>query len=206
MDHAHILQEHGFNDPDAIKDTALAYVYEINGVMFDDDSPFDLSNSTISDNVDDSSIPIRCMLYLKENQNIDDACRYLMDKWYHYLYQSDAMFESIQKRVFAVGVEIDILTISKTTACSIEFRIADMPSIFISKPSMPGKFDAVYCEVDIRDGYHAIAHDSDPYTAVTISKQGTSLFTAYVGDHNESIPLIEKNLEKYLAQILKDEV
>lgn len=73
-------------------------------------------------------------------------------------------------------------------------------NIFVSKPTMPGEFDAVYEEVELRDGYKAIASDSDPYTRITVLKDDTPLFSAYVGDHSAAMPTIEENIENYIAQ------
>lgn len=75
--------------------------------------------------------------------------------------------------------------------------------IFVSKPSMPGQFDAVYAEVELRDGYRAIASDSDPYTRITVLKDETPLFSALVADHKTAIPTIEENIEAYIAEVEK---
>jgi hypothetical protein len=69
------------------------------------------------------------------------------------------------------------------------------------KPMMPGKYDAIYDEIDLRDGYRAIAYDSDPYTEVTVLRKDVPLFTVLVGDYKVAISTIEKNIENYLQQV-----
>lgn len=77
----------------------------------------------------------------------------------------------------------------------------ELETFRLSKPMMPGKFDAIYADVDLRDGYRAIAYDSDPYTEVTVLRGDTPLFTVLVADYRVALPVIEQNIENCLEQV-----
>lgn len=70
-----------------------------------------------------------------------------------------------------------------------------------SRPTMPGKFDTVYAEIRLRDGYSAIAFDSDPYVMVTVLEGDQPLFTVGVASYKSTMDQIEANIEQYVAEV-----
>jgi hypothetical protein len=119
-----ILKTHGFSSlTEDLHNTITAYTYEINGVLFDEDSPFDANESETRSQPEDLNTLVYCTLRLKTDSNIHDAINYLISKWYKLLRQSNPIFENIETTLLENGTQIRILTISEHTACTIEFKI-----------------------------------------------------------------------------------
>lgn len=119
-----ILKSYGFSSlTEDLRNTITAYTYEINGVLFDEDSPFSTNESETRSQPEDLNTLVYCTLRLKTDSNIHDAINYLISKWYRWLRQSNPIYENIETTPLDNGTRIRILTISEHTACTIEFKI-----------------------------------------------------------------------------------
>jgi len=128
IEYATTLNDYGFTtNTDDLYDTITAYVYEINGVLFDEDSPFIADKSETLRQPNNLNSLVHCTLPLKAGGNISEALSYLIAKWYQWLRQSNPILENIESIPCDEGTRIRILTIAEYTACTIEFKIIQHP-------------------------------------------------------------------------------
>ena len=124
LEYTEILNTHGFSSlTEDLHNTITAYIYEIDGVLFDEDSPFIADKSETLRQTDDLNNLICCTLQLKVGVGTHDGISYLISKWYSCLRQSTPTFENIERTPCDDGARIRILTISEHTACTIDFTI-----------------------------------------------------------------------------------
>ncbi len=126
IDYAAILREHGFSEvTDELCNTITAFDYEVNGVLFDDDSPFDMEKSDTRRHYTDLNCMLSCSLVLKPGRAADSAVGYLVGKWFSWLRYQNPEYENIERITKADGVSVHILTIASSgqNACSIGFDI-----------------------------------------------------------------------------------
>ena len=123
IDYASLLNEHGFSTDTDFSDTVTAFDYEINGVLFDEDSPFELEQSETTRKHDILDNLVCSRLVLKSGENLSRAPEYLMSKWYQWLRQSDPVLENFEFLKMENGLLCRILTISEQTACTFRFEI-----------------------------------------------------------------------------------
>jgi len=118
-----ILKEHGLESIPEADDTALAFYHEIHNTIFDENTPFNIEESSIEDNPNDESAMITCHLQLQKGVSGHEGVSYLMSKWYGRLSYSPAVFESVQRRDSDDEIKIEIFTLSKGSGCSFLFVI-----------------------------------------------------------------------------------
>ncbi len=124
IEYAIILKDHGFTSiTDDMHHTIAAYDHEINGVLFDDNSPFIAETSETLRQPSNFNCLISCTLPLKPGASMYEATGYLINMWYRWLRQKSPVLENIETMRYNGGIRVRVLTISKHTACSIEFII-----------------------------------------------------------------------------------
>ncbi|NVK41162.1 MAG: hypothetical protein HWE39_07945 [Oceanospirillaceae bacterium] len=126
IDYAAILRENGFvAECDDLYDSLTGFGHEINDVLHDDGSPFDVEKSEIRRQPQDLNCLLYCSLVLKTGIQPDQGVRYLIDKWHSWLRYANPLYENIERTAKADGTSLRILTISRgrETACSIGFDI-----------------------------------------------------------------------------------
>jgi len=121
-----ILKEHGLVAIPEADETALAFYHEIHNTIFDENTPFNIKESSIAKDPNDESAMITCHLQLQMGVSGHEGVSYLMSKWYQYLSYSSAVFESVQRRDSDDEIKIEIFTLSKESGCSFLFVINDL--------------------------------------------------------------------------------
>lgn len=122
--YASILANLGFvAGDDELSNTVTAFIHEIGGVLFDEDSPFLLDKSEFNPQYDNLNSLVLSRLYVKENISTDSAVCYLMTIWYRWLRYDAPTLESIEITPLDTGVRVRMLTVSTSAecACSLEF-------------------------------------------------------------------------------------
>ncbi len=126
IDYAAILREHGFvAESDSLHDSLTGFHYEIDDLLHNDDSPFDVDKSAIQRQPHNLDCLLSCSLTLKPGENVDSGVRFLMGKWQSWLCYQNPAYESIERLATAEGAVVRMLTISGSgqTACSISFEL-----------------------------------------------------------------------------------
>lgn len=122
--YASILASLGFAaGDDELSNTVTAFIYEIGGTLFDEDSPFLIDKSEFYPQYDNLNSLVLSRLYVKENISTDSAVCYLMTIWYRWLRYAVPTLENIEMTPLDAGVRVRILTVSTSAecACSLEF-------------------------------------------------------------------------------------
>ncbi|MEH6585194.1 MAG: hypothetical protein V7720_01480 [Halioglobus sp.] len=122
-DYASTLIEYGFTADTDFYDTVTAFDYEIGGVLFDEDSPFDAEGYDSIRSPEALDNLLSCQLTLKPGEELNRARSYLMSKWYRWLRQSDPVLENFEFMRLDNGFQLHVLTISEHSACTIRFNI-----------------------------------------------------------------------------------
>lgn len=122
VNYTSILKKHGFPKPD-IADHLLTFEYEIHGVMFDSNSPFDRNLSTIASRPDSAESLILSKLALKPGYTIHDGVSALKDIWYRWLRYQKPLLECFEIKYFQRSASVRILTIDNKNACTLHFIV-----------------------------------------------------------------------------------
>jgi len=102
--YAAVLREGGFvAESGDLRDVFAAFDYEINSVLFDDDSTFDMEKSETRRQPDDLKCLPSCWRYRKSGEPLDKSARYLPDKWYSWLRYENPAYDSIERITKADG-------------------------------------------------------------------------------------------------------
>lgn len=122
-DYASTLIKYGFTADTDFSDTVTAFDYEIGGVLFDEDSPFDLEGYDSIRSPEALDNLLNCQLILKPGEELRRARSYLMSKWYRWLRQSDPILENFEFFRQTSGFQLRVLTVSEHSACTIRFNV-----------------------------------------------------------------------------------
>lgn len=123
IDYAATLAEHGFTDGAELRDTITAFDYEICGVLSYDDSPFDFEKSKVVRQPGNLNCLLFFNLHVKPDWTIHKATDLLMRSWYRWFAYTNPKCEKIERTVLPAKTTIRILTVSQSTACTIEFNL-----------------------------------------------------------------------------------
>ena len=124
IEYTPLLKKFGFDEKHDFYDTVTGFDYDVMGVLFDEDSPFDLDSSESLRQPENLECLLRCSLKVKPHHSTDDAVTYFMHVWFQWLRQQSPLFENIERTPWGEGSRIRIVTISTGSACTFDFKIA----------------------------------------------------------------------------------
>ena len=122
---AQILKDCGIEAIEDPETTVTAFDYEINGTIFDPDSPFDIERSDLQRLPEVLESMVVCKLRLLPGKTRWEGLQYLMKTWYRWLAYDKSKHESIHRSESVFGTEVKIFTVGQGSACSLIFTIVD---------------------------------------------------------------------------------
>ena len=125
MEFAQILKDCGIEALDDAETVVTAFDYEINGTMFDPDSPFDIERSECQRLPEVLESMVSCKLRLLPGKTRGEGLQYLMKTWYRWLAFDKPKYESIHRSESVFGTEVKIFTVGQGAGCSLTFTIVD---------------------------------------------------------------------------------